>query len=82
MRKLAVFATEDERKYLEGLLKQANRTPVIALSSKHALEKGGLSGEAWDRLKKECHRVALEHGLPEIPGYYGMLIENGQFVQT
>ena len=26
-----------------------------------------------------CHQLALAHGLPEIPGYYG-LTEDGEFV--
>lgn len=79
MKRSGIFATEEEKTYLQGLLITAKTTPVIALSSRHALERGGFSGEAWNHLRKECHRVALEHGLPEIEGYYGM-DETGEFV--
>ena len=30
---------------------------------------------------KECHAIALKHGLPEIPGYYGIDM-NRQFVRV
>jgi len=30
---------------------------------------------------KECHQLALEHGLPEIIGYYGITAE-GEFIET
>ncbi len=31
--------------------------------------------------KKFCHQLALDYGLPEIPGYYG-LSEEGEFVEA
>ncbi len=30
--------------------------------------------------RKVCHRLALKHGLPEIPGYYGIK-KDGEFVR-
>ena len=30
---------------------------------------------------KLCHQLALNYGLPEIPGYYG-ITEDGEFVTT
>ncbi len=29
-----------------------------------------------------AHRYALGHGLPEIPGYYGIDLKNGEFITT
>jgi hypothetical protein len=29
-----------------------------------------------------AHRAALAHGLPEIPGYYGIDLSNGEFVEA
>lgn len=79
MKRTGVFATEQEKERCMKLLKEAQETPVIAFSSKHALEEGGLSGQAWQRVKEECHSIALKHGLPEIKGFYGMTQE-GEFV--
>jgi len=74
-----VFATKKERSKLFKLLKEAQNTPVIAVSSAQALAGKDFSAVAWDRVREECHRLALSHGLPEIPGYYGM-IGTGEFV--
>ena len=79
MNRTGIFATDDEKEYLGRLSSRAQATPVIAFSSRHALEEGGLSGQAWTQAKKECHRIALEHGLSEIPGWYG-IDEAGEFV--
>ena len=79
MRKTGIFATEKELKILQKELIEAQNTPVIAFSSQHALEKGGIAGEAWQALKEHCHKIALKHGLPEIEGFYGM-DEKGEFV--
>jgi len=79
MNKTGIFATKKEKKLLQKELISAQNTPVIAFSSRHALEKGGLAGEAWQRLREHCHKIAIEHGLPEIKGFYGM-DKNGEFV--
>ncbi|KKK60780.1 hypothetical protein LCGC14_3020980, partial [marine sediment metagenome] len=60
---------------------RASSTPMIAFSSKHALEEGGLSGQAWKSAKELCHEMALKHGLPEVPGYYGIK-NDGEFVES
>lgn len=31
---------------------------------------------------QEAHKLALAHGLPEIPGYYGCDLKTGEFVQA
>ncbi len=74
-----VFATEDEKNRCFAAAKKASETPVIAFSSQHALEEGGLSGQAWRAVKELCHKYALSHNLPEIKGYYGMT-GAGEFV--
>jgi hypothetical protein len=70
MENTGVFATSEEKEYLMGLVRKAQKTPVILLFGKH---------DAWKRVKEECHKAALAHGLPEIVGYYGM-DEDGEFV--
>ncbi len=80
MKNTGIFATADETEQVRKAAQRAASTPVIAFSSKHALEKGGLSGEAWQSAKELCHKLALGHGLPEIIGFYGMTSE-GEFVE-
>ena len=79
-RLLGVYMTDEE--YAESCTRvnAARNTPVIALSSAHAF-RGGLSGEAWKLAKEYIHRCALNHGLPEITGYYGVA-PNGEFLGT
>lgn len=81
MKRLNVFATKEEKEEILKLHKQAQSTPVIALSSAHAM-RGGFSGEIWDRLKKKIHKIALSHELPEIEGYYGFDGKNGEFLKV
>ena len=79
MRQTGVYATAEERDRVADAVRRAHRTPVIALSSRHALEQGGLSGQAWEHARQLCHDLALQHGLPEIQGWYGMA-EDGEFI--
>ena len=78
MKNTGVFATKEEMKRAFDLSNNAANTPVIAFSGDHAM-RGGLSGEAWQSAKEYCHAMALKHGLPEIPGFYGMK-QDGEFV--
>ncbi len=76
MKKTGIYVTESERIECQALAKTASNTPVIAF--------GG--GPSWaERAWKECHQkvyqLALEHGLPEIKGYYG-LTQDGEFVEA
>lgn len=80
MDRLNVFATKEETEKMKKDLIEARNTPVIAMSVKHGIEKGGFAGEAHQRVKEECHKLALAHGLPEIQGFYGMDCETGEFV--
>lgn len=69
-----VFATDEEREYLEELATKARNTPVIMV--------GGMdvSGTAWQRVNTACHAAALKHGLPEIKGFYGLGLD-GEFIK-
>jgi len=79
MEHTGIYATDEERERASKAANRAAQTPVIAFSSRHALEEGGLSGQAWKSAKQLCHEFALAHGLPEIQGYYGMT-KDGEFV--
>lgn len=81
MKRLKIFATDEEKKELAELMKTAATTPAIALSSAQALTGQDFASQAWERLFKRCHAIALSHGLPEIPGYYGCDTSTGEFVQ-
>jgi len=50
----------------------------MGFSSAHMM-RGGLAGDAQTKLRKACHALAIEKGLPEIEGFYG-LDQNGEFV--
>lgn len=81
MTRTKVFATKEELAECMELAAMAARTPVIAFSSEHALKEGGLSGQAWRLAEETVHKYALAHGLPEIPGYYGITTD-GEFVKV
>ena len=76
------FANPTEIEELKDLLHRLRTTPVLALSSHHALEHGGFSGEARKAMVERCHEIALSHGLPEITGFYGCDLATGEFVRT
>ena len=65
MKNTGVKATPEEVKMLFDML----NTPMIMLQC----------GPPPDPAK-ECHRLALAHGLPEIVGYYGIK-KDGEFVE-
>jgi hypothetical protein len=76
MKRTGVFATDEEKQEIIELHKAACKTPAILVGSMD------IAGNAWERLIKRVHAVALAHGLPEIPGYYGFDGVNGEFVQA
>ena len=81
MKNTGVFASKEETEELRKLATKAQNTPVMALSSEHALKHGGFAGQAWKSMQERCHKLALEHGLPEIQGFYG-ITQDGEFVET
>jgi len=67
MIKTGIFATEDEMESLRTSIQVSG----MYLS-------GGIP---MSNPEKDCHRLALKHGLPEITGFYG-ISEAGEFVKT
>jgi hypothetical protein len=62
-----VFATEEEIQRM----KDACNTPCIMI------------GGHWPKSPHEVvHEIALTHGLPEINGYYGCDLLNGEFIKV
>ena len=66
MKGTGVFATKVEIEHIITLL----NLPVMYLS-----DGSRMCGDPIET----CHRIALGHGLPEIPGYYGIK-KDGEFV--
>lgn len=65
MKNTGIFATKEE---IEDL-KTSISVSGMCLSG----------GVPMSNPEKNCHRLALKHGLPEIKGFYGIL-ETGEFV--
>ena len=66
MEYLNVFATDEEVQRM----KDACNMPYIMV------------GGHWPRSPQEvCHEIALQHGLPEIEGYYGCDLSKKEFVK-
>lgn len=67
--RLNVFATQDDIKYI----KECAGAPVMFLSGGKPM---------FESPQQAAHRAALKAGLPEITGYYGIDLKNGEFVQS
>lgn len=75
--KTGVFATKEDVEKLKNLANQGWRHGDICIV--FSVGEGIRKDEATLDAKKVCHQLALDYGLPEIQGYYG--IENsGEFV--
>lgn len=70
-----IKATPEETEKLLKMAQDAANTPVIYMGGPPSL-----ADSAWDSTLRACHKCALEHGLPEFQGYYG-ITENGEFVR-
>jgi hypothetical protein len=68
MNRTGVLATPQEVEHLRSMLNQ----PYIL----------GAGGVPPLNPQVEAHRLALEHGLPEIEGYYGCDLATGEFVSA
>ena len=75
MKKTGVFASAEETAEIQEIARQASTTPVISFGGPSFAET------AWRRAQERCHALALEHGLPEIQGFYGATQE-GEFVEV
>jgi len=64
---LGVFATPDQIRDIKACV----NAPVMYLSGGKPM---------FDDPLEAAHKAALAQGLPEIPGYYGIDLSNGEFV--
>jgi len=79
MKGTGIFATKQEVEELFKLAKMGwmpgDRMFVFSVLEGITRDQSTLDS------RKVCHQVALKHGLPEIPGYYGIK-EDGEFVTS
>ena len=76
--RMNVFATTDEIKYIQSC---AN-APVIGMTNPEPPGPGvSPVVPMFESPQVVAHRYALAHGLPEIPGYYGIDLKSGEFVK-
>lgn len=77
MKRLSIFATAEEIEHI----KHCATMPVMAFTNPAAPGPGVSPVIPFCESPLEAaHRAALAHGLPEIPGYYGIDLSNGEFV--
>lgn len=69
-------ATIYELKVLEVLQREAS-SPMFVKS----LSDAKVRDKAKHTLQKRVHKAALDHGLPEIEGFYGINMGTGQFLK-
>ena len=79
MKNTGVFATKAEIKKAFELAKIASQTPAFGLTSQQVLSGHDFASMAWRSAQEYCHALALQKGLPEIEGFYGMK-SDGEFV--
>ena len=69
MKRLNVFATTEEIEHI----KFCANAPLLYLSGGKRMTESA---------HQAAHNAALAHGLPEIAGYYGIDLSNGEFVSV
>ncbi len=79
MIKTGVSATKEELEDLRNLARQGWRPGDVMIVS--SVMEGITRDQKTVDAELACHRLALAHGLPEIPGYYG-ITEKGEFVRV
>lgn len=77
--RMNVFASDEEIKYV----KHCASMPVMGITNP-APPGPGISPviPISESPQKAAHRYALAHDLPEIKGYYGIDLQNGEFIKT
>ena len=77
MHHTGVKATKEDTNKMFFLAGQGWRPgePIIVFSVGEGINRDQATIDA----KKVCHQLALDYGLPEIEGYYGMT-EDGEFI--
>lgn len=78
MTKTGIKASEQDFEKLKNLTQKGwqHGETMIVFSVGEGIEKDNTTFDA----KKECHRLALAYGLPEIQGYYG-IDNNREFIK-
>jgi hypothetical protein len=77
--RLNIFATAEELTYAKSCM---NR-PIMGMTNPEPPGPGvSPVVPMFESAQKVAHRYALAHGLPEIPGYYGMDMKTGEFVKA
>jgi len=79
MRVTGVFLTLDETVEMRKLAKDARKTPAFGLSSAQVLSGNDFASMAHKRMFARLTELAKAHGLPDIPGEYG-LTNDGELV--
>jgi hypothetical protein len=69
MKRLGVFATGEQVRRIQAAL----NSPAMFLS-------GGQP--TFDSAVERCYAFAIEQGLPEIPGFYGIDLTTGEFISA
>lgn len=77
MRRHGVFATAEEIAHI----KHCQSMPVMGFTNPEPPGPGVSPViPLCESPLQAAHRAALAHGLPEIPGYYGIDLSNGEFL--
>ena len=78
-KRLGVFATEEEVAHI----KHCQSMPIMGITNPAAPGPGVPATLPFCESPIEAaHRAALDHGLPEIPGYYGIDLSNAEFLEA
>jgi len=79
MIKTGKFASTEDFEKLQNLTSQGwqHGETMIVFSVGHGIRKDDATADA----ATACHQLALDYGLPEIQGYYG-ITEGGEFVRV
>ena len=79
MKRLGVFATAEEITHI----KHCQSMPLMAMTNPAAPGPGVPTVvPMFETPLEAAHRAALAHNLPEISGYYGIDLSNGEFVEA
>ena len=77
IKRLGVFATQKEIDFV----KHCQQMPLMGMTNPEP-PGPGISPVVpmFTQPEEAAHRAALSHGLPEIEGYYGIDLSNGEFI--
>lgn len=79
MEDTGIFASKEDTEKLQCLVRQGWQPGQVMIV--FSCGEGIRRDQAPIGAKKICHQLALDYGLPEIDGYYG-ITQEGQFVSV